>query len=165
MSFYSPGVVKSSERLALFIFDPIFKLSKDGRVKPNAFSHVRTRGRSVQRDDIATPNELISFTKSFLSNKPERVWKGVLLASCEDIRAIKLYDSINKYVCVYDTGEKDNPAHAEIGQSQYVIEEADNNELRFELLKAFDNGVLTESILYKNGTIMKSLPLDLQLRN
>lgn len=164
MSFFSPGVVQSNEHVALFIFDPIFKLSKDGKAKPNAFSHVKSKGRSVQRHDIATNDELISFTNNFLKDKGDRVWKGVLLASCDVIRAIKLHDSINRSLCVYDTAEKDNPAHAEIGQSQYVIEEADSNELRYELLKAFNEGVLTDSVLYKNGAIWNSLPLELKSR-
>lgn len=164
MSFYSPGVVESSEQLALFIFDPIFKLDKNGKAKPNAFSHIKSKGRSVQRHDIAKNNELISFANNFLTGQNDRVWKGVLLANCDAVRAIKLNDSTNRFLCVYDTAEKENPAHAEIGQSQYIIEEADNNELRHELLCAFNNGILTDSTMYKNGAIWNALSIELRQR-
>lgn len=158
MSYFSPGVINDNELLALFIFLPIFHISKkNGNVKPNAFSHVHHRGRSIQRHDIATNNELGVFVDSFLTQDTERIWEGVLLANSSDIKAIKFPNSNNRTACVYDTAREKNFAHAEIGQSQYVINEEDRNELRSELLTAFNKGVLTNPASYKNGAIWNSL--------
>lgn len=163
MSYFSPGFVNDNEQLALFIFLPIFHVSKkDGKVKPNAFSHVHHKGRSIQRHDIATSNELGVFVDGFLTQDTERTWKGVLLANCSDIKAIKFPNSNNRTACVYDTAREKNFAHAEIGQSQYVINEEDRNELRHELLKAFNDGVLINSANYKDGVLWDSLVPELR---
>jgi hypothetical protein len=163
MSEHSPGVVENSEQLALFVFHPMHHIDKNGNAKPNIFSHVHSTGRSVQRDTVATTNEIIGFAHKFLDADERRIWKGVLLAKCNDLRDIMTSDS-NRSVCIYDTAEKSNPSHAEIGQTQRIIEEADQVELRHDLLVAFGEGKILPPTLYRQGTIWESLPTEIQTR-
>jgi len=163
MSKHSPGVVENSENLALFVFLPMHNIDKNGKAKPNIFSHVHLKGRSVQRDTIASEAELVNFATNFLGDEAERVWKGVILAKCDDVRNIKLENSQNRSVCVYDTSEENNPAHAEIGQTQH-IEEADKIELRHDLFVAFGNGNIIPPSTYKQGAIWQKLSIEHQSR-
>lgn len=162
MSRYSPSVVDNSEYISLFVFLPIHK-TKNGNALPSIFSHVHLKGRSVQRDNIATETELVDFTHNFLKADIKRVWEGVLLAKCDDIRNIKLDQTLNRSVCIYDTALESNPAHGEIGQTQH-IEEADQNELRHQLLVAFGNGNIIKPNNYWQGSIWNALPIDIQSR-
>jgi hypothetical protein len=61
-------------------------------------------------------------------------------------------------VCVYDTAEEHNPAHGEMAQSQYIIEEADRAELRHDLFQAFSKGMPVHPRQYREGTILEQLP-------
>lgn len=139
-------------------------VGKTEALKPSIFSHVYLKGCSIQRHDIATTLELVSFASKFLDDNKNQAWKGVLLAKCDDLRNIKVGGTSKRSVCAYDTAEKENPAHGEIGQTQYIIEEADKNELRHDLITAFGNGNIIQPILYRSGTVWNNLPQNLQTR-
>lgn len=160
MSKFSPNVVDNNETLARFIFSPMH-LGKKGEIKPAIFSHVHDRGCSIQRDSIATSEELIEFAKDFLNADEKHSWEGVLLAECSKVREIKCGNVDNRAVCIYDTANKNNPAHGEMAQSQY-IEEADKIELRHDLFQAFNNNnpILPEK--YREGKIFEQLPHNLK---
>lgn len=163
MSKHSLGVVEDSEQLALFIFLPMLQVDKTGKAKPNVFSHVHKKGRSVQRDELATSKELTNFVTSFLEAGNDRIWKGVLLGQCGEVRNLKDISSTNRAVCVYDTAERKNPAHAELCQSQH-ISEADGPTLRAALFEAFGKGVIKSPHEYRDGGIWKSLSDNLRSR-
>ena len=78
---------------------------------------------------------------------------GTLESSCKSIREIQLRDKAIRVLAVYDTAENGNPAHAEIFQTEHVVDEIDRPELRFEMLKSFSNGVLTEPGAYRAGAL------------
>lgn len=164
MSKYSPYAVENSEILARFVFSPMHVHQKTGDVKPSIFSHVFSVGCSIQRDSLATDKELISFASIFLDGDDKRSWKGVLLAECDELRGIRAEDSVNRAVCVYDTADRENPAHGEIGQTQYVINEADRVELRHALFTAFRNGTVTAPHEYRGGVVWKNLREELRAR-
>jgi len=163
MSVHSPGIVGDTEQLALFVFQPMHHIDKSGKAKPNIFSHVHRKGRSIQRDSVAEPNELVTFARDFLAADEGRVWKGVLLAKCGDVRNIRANDSVDRAVCVYDTAEKKNPAHGEMTQTQHVVE-ADEIELRHDLLAVFGGGVIAAPAQYRDGIVWHSLSPQLQAR-
>jgi hypothetical protein len=163
MSKYSPGVVDNSEILARYIFLPI-QIDKKGKILPSAFSHAHSRGCSIQRDSVADYRELFTFVNDFLNQKSNRSWKGVLLGHCRDIRNIMADQSDHRTVCVYDTAEPNNPAHGELCHSQYVVDEADQVELRDSLFFAFGNGNLISPLQYRNGEIWNGLEQSLQDR-
>jgi len=159
MSQFSPNTVDNSENLARFIFSPIH-VDRKGRIKPSIFSQIFTTGCSIQRDGIATSNELIDFTQKFLSGDDNRLWKGVLIAKSETVR--KIVNSLkNQAICVYDTAEMDNPAHAEMMIS-YNIAETDRAELTARLYEVFDNQNPISPEKYRNGEIWQELPSDLK---
>ena len=165
MSKHSPRVVADSAHLAIFVFHPIQHISKKtGRVKPNVFSHVKTRGRSIQRDDIASDKEMIDFVRAFLAGGEDRVWKGLLVAKCHDVRNIEA-DTPNKRraVCVYDTANPGNSSHGELCQTRH-ISEADQPELRAMLYAAFGEGVISSPNKYRNGAVWAELAPELQAR-
>lgn len=155
---HSPGAIESSEILTRFIFSPVHVRKKIGDVMPSAFSHANTSGCSVQRENLATANELTLWLKKYLENNTEHRWVGTLNCTSDSIKAFSLNDSSNRAVGVYDTAECENPAHAEIFKTEYVIEEADSLEVKRELLRKFNSGVLTKPTKYRSGHLFSSLP-------
>jgi len=131
-------------------------------MKPSLFSHVHKLGCSIQRETIATTSELYIFLSKFMRADVRRTWHGVAIAECKQAREIVLDGSGNRAVCVYDTAESTNPAHAELFQTQYVIDEADELEIRRKLLDIFS--VRFNPDKYRNSELLERLDLDLQDR-
>lgn len=163
MSKHSPRTVEESEQLARFVFSPMHVNRKTGEIMPSIFSHVHEKGCSIQRDSVAGTNEIGKFVESFLSNKSDRAWVGVLTSPCQNVRGIRV-ETDARGVCVYDTAEPGNPAHAEMCQTQYVIGDADRLELRNKLLAAFGDGVVIKPQEYRTGTVLAALPQELRAR-
>lgn len=163
MSKYSPRPVGEDEMLAMFAFKPI-QIDKKGRLKPGLFDHAFKEGRSIQRDSIATEAEIFTFVSKMLDSREDFVWKGLVLAKCHAVRDIKIENSAKRAACVYDTANKENPAHGEICQTQHIIDEADRIELRHDLLAAFGNGEMAPPMQYRNGTIWSKLPENFRAR-
>ena len=163
MSSYSSGPVSASESLARFIFSPVH-VRPNGSLKPSVFSHVASKGCSIQRDSIASSTEIGTFIVAFLSSNESLGWLGLLIGRCEYVREIRVGDSIHPAVCVYDTGNSDNPSHGEMGQTHYVVNEADGPELRRRLFVAFNNGEMTQPTGFRAGQIWSELPLTLRDR-
>ena len=105
--------------------------------------------------------ELTSFLASFLKAGDDRTWHGVLVAKCKDIREIKLKVSAQQGLCVYDTSERPNPAHAEMFQSHFWNDNGDANEIRALLWAAFNNGIPIPPEEYYSGTILSALSSEL----
>ena len=120
----------------------------------------------MQRDDVATDDELIAFVRSFLLAKENRAWIGVVSSSCDSIRAISAPAGKKRAVCVYDTAESHNQAHAEMFQTRHVSQasEADALEVRRSLFAAFGNGAIGDRQMYKQGAIWNGLSAELQAR-
>lgn len=163
MGVHSPGVIDDSEMLARFVFSP-YQVDKKGRLKPSAFSHVYDKGCSIQRDTMVKNDEVLAFVTQFLEKRADHVWKGLLLAECSTVRKILTNNASRRAVCVYDTAEKNNPAHGEICQTHHVIDEDDKVELRHDLLAAFGNEVIVQPAQYRNGSVWNKLPHSFQVR-
>lgn len=149
-SKYSAKPVEDTELLTRFAFTPIHFNERNGKLKPSIFSQIASNGCSIQRENLASNAEL----KLWLNNKFARdgiKWQGVVQARCDDVRQIMVEDSTKRALAVYDTAEKENPSHAEIFQTQYVIDEADGPEIRHRLFKAFGNGEVTKPIDYRES--------------
>jgi len=162
VSWYSPQAISDSEELTRFVFLPMH-VDRRGNVKPNFFDYVHSHGCSVQRTAMATLDELVYFVESFLARKSDSVWLGAVSASCREIRAIR-YDDDSRAVCVYDTGERRNPAHGELFATRYDIEEADGPELRARLRAAFNVGTIVGRQHYHDGTVWAGLTPAAQAR-
>ena len=156
MSKHSPGFVSDEEKLTRFVFDPVH-LKRNGGIKPSIFSHVSTYGCSIQRESIVLDNELIQFLRNFLNKNPRQSWHGILTGECSSLRKVLVDSSGQRALCIYDTAEEDNPAHAEIHQSQYVVDEAGPAELRAKLFEIFNNGENTTPSEYRSGTVLAKL--------
>ena len=157
MSPHSSGPVTANESLARFVFSPLH-IRSNGSLKPSVFSHVATRGCSIQRDSIASSAEIRSVIESFLSANENQAWLGLLICRCEYVREIRVGETNRPAVCVYDTGNSGNPSHGEMGQTHYVIDEADGPELRSRLLAAFNHGEMTLPTDFRAGEIWSELP-------
>lgn len=163
MSKHSACPVCESETLARFVFLPIHINERTGQLKPSCFSHVHSKGCSIQRDSVARLDELLTFVETFLGRKDEYVWRGVLCGGCRDVRSIKAIEG-HRAVCVYDTAEPENPAHGELCQTHYIIEEADQLELKRNLFAAFGDGSIIQPSEYRNGAVWQQLPQHLRAR-
>lgn len=162
MSKFSPGVVKDDELLSLFIFLPI-QVNRKGVVKPSVFDHVHSKGRSIQRDTVANLLELKNFVQAILSGGEDRGWIGVITAKCLKVRNVTIAPEVARAICVFDTAEPGNPAHAELCRAR-VMDEADKVELRSELWKAFNADSVTRPSEYRNGQVWASLNDELRSR-
>lgn len=150
---HSQKPVSDDEVLTRFIFSPIHVSKKNGKVLPSAFSHAATKGCSVQRENLATLAELQSWLGTYSKKNSAHTWMGTLACDSKLIRGIQLNDMPHRIMAVYDTAEEQNEAHAEIFQTEYVIEDSDRIEARAELLKRFDNGILTQPPAYRAGAL------------
>lgn len=112
----------------------------------------------MQRADIASANELALWLKTYLESNAAHRWMGTLNCDLAAIKELTLNESAHRAVGVYDTAEFENPAHAEIFKTEYVIEEADALEVKRGLLKKFNNGVLTTPTQYMSGDLFNGLP-------
>jgi hypothetical protein len=148
MSRFSPGRVEADELIVRFGFHPIHFDKRSG-LKPSIFSHAETRGCSVQRDKHALEAELARFVSNFLEGDDRRSWRGVVTAACSTLRGIRIDDRRNQGVCIYDTAEKNNPAHGEFGWSSLPLGDGDANELRAKLMQAFGGGNIIAPTAYR----------------
>jgi IMP cyclohydrolase len=114
---------------------------------------VATKGCSVQREAIASTDELKQWIGSYQHKNTDHTWMGTLASDCRSLRGIQLSDKTNRVVAVYDTAERENPAHAEIFQTEHVIDDADRLELRAEIYKRFGNGALIIPSAYRSGAL------------
>src|SRR5205823_7520269 len=126
---------------------------KKGNAKPSAFSHVSTKGCSIQRDTLASDTEPSVLVKKFIA-QPNANWKGVMTAPCEAVRSLTAPDSDKRAVCVFDTAEKDNHAHAELCQTEHIVE-ADELEVRRTLLSVFGDGKIVAPADYRGGALLR----------
>lgn len=160
-SEHSIGPVTDQEILVRIATSPLF-VDKAGKIKPNIFSHIFTVGCSVQREGLATNKELIELISKFVASKADNAWEGALIAKCSELRGIFVKSNNSRAVCIYDTAEKENPAHAEISQAQIAMSEEDITELRHDIFVAFGNGVPTLPTAYRQSAIWNSLPAGLK---
>lgn len=108
----------------------------------------------MQRDEKAKVPELVQWLDSYREKNTEHVWLGTLACASQAVRSVVLGDKPNRVLAIYDTAEPTNQAHAEIFQTEHVIDESDQIELRKELLQRFCNGVLTIPASYRSGALL-----------
>jgi hypothetical protein len=152
MSDLSPCPVNDSEYIARFVFDPMH-ITRKRALKPSFFDYVFDKGCSVQRDSIAPNGEVLRFIAGFVRKNPKAEWLGVVSAKCAELRSIVAPESGHRALCVYDTAEEGNPAHAEMCSTRYIVEEADRLEVSRHLMAAFGDGVIQERASYRRGGI------------
>jgi hypothetical protein len=76
---------------------------------------------------------------------------------CDKVRAIRLDGKEYKTACVYDTAEVSNPAHAEIGLTRHALEEANQAEMRRQLMLAFNCNSPLSPESYRNGEVLNHI--------
>lgn len=132
-------------------------MARNGKPKPSLFSHVATRGCSVQRADQATADEMAGFVTNFLTAQSNGAWLGVVSAQCGRVRKLVIEEKQGKLFCVYDTAEAQNPSHAEIFQTKYAVDEGNENEIRRILMDLFHSERPVDPSTYESGAIWKRL--------
>lgn len=154
MSPYSQYPVKDSEKVARFVFSPLSFNEKTQKVKNNIFGHAFTKGCSIQRENLASDDEIRDFKDNFIAKVAGQLWSATLVADCASLRSITLPGQSVRSMCVYDTAEKDNPAHGEFFQSQsHKLGPEDILELRHELFRVFDIENPIKPASYRGGRI------------
>ena len=151
MSEFSSGPIESTENLARFVFSPLH-LTKKGEIKPSLFSHVFNKGCSIQRDSIATNGELGVFIENFLAKDTKFKWEGAVIGKSEDLKKLLIESSKTRALCLYDTAEKVNISHGEIHKAS-DMDEADEVELRHDLLKVFKSDLKFSPSSYRDGNL------------
>lgn len=89
MSKYSTSPINDEEFITRFVFSPLH-VRKTGEIKPNIYDHIIDKGCSIQREDLASHQEIVSFISAFLEKinkkktkeKDKIKWHSVLSAKC-----------------------------------------------------------------------------------
>lgn len=147
-----------------FVFLPMHVDKKTGLLMPNFTDHVFTAGFSVQRNEMARLKELQDCVKGFLANKEKAAWLGVVVASVDELRACRISGGSEVAFGIYDSAEKNNPAHAEIAATRYAIEDPDRMEAQKHLLDCFGSGKLIPRESFFDGKVWNGLSTSLQQR-
>lgn len=151
-STVSPHCVDSEELLSRFIFSPIH-VNKHGKPKASAFSHVTTRGCSVQREGLASNQELLKWLAAYRTSNPGHSLLSVASAKCADVRALRFSKCNERSVAVYDTAIPENAAHAELMQTEHGLDESDDIETRRQLLTLFTGSPAQTRSEYRQGLL------------
>jgi hypothetical protein len=155
VSKYSPSPVLSAEILVRFVLHPMHVNEKTGEIKASLFSHVEGKGCSVQRELWATNTELSLFLKKVCPAEAKTSWFGVVSATAGQIRTLQVAGDSRQTFWVYDTAEKDNPSHAEVGRAMNELKTEDIQELRYELMKLFSPSTqLIKPLHYRDGVLL-----------
>ena len=148
----SPGPVKDEEIVTRFLFDPLHRSSRNGKLKPSVFSHVANKGCSIQREQFSNDADCANLVRNFLGGGNGRVWWGVVSAKVADIRAIRVPPPKGTIsVCVYDSPDGDNDAHGELCRAGTYADESDANLLRAQMFEVF--GAVTTEKSYRDGRV------------
>jgi hypothetical protein len=151
VSKHSPNVITGDELIARHVISPVHVMP-DGKFKPSLFSHVFNKGCSVQREDHAEDPIVAHVVTQLAEAARDGGWFGMVFASAKDIRNICISSTCDRAVCLYDTAEPNNAAHAEIFLSRPIVD-ADDNEIRAALHKCFGDGVYQKPEGYRDGRI------------
>ena len=118
----------------------------------------------MQRENFATTSDLNgAVQKILLGGAATMAWLGSVNASAREIRNLCL-ERGDRAICLYDTAEADNHAHAEMFYSR-AIEEADAAELRNDLYSIFGKGAITKKAdEYRGGSVWAALTPEMQSR-
>ncbi len=159
VSRYSPSPVDNEELLTRFLFHPIH-ISNRGAIKPAAFSHVFSKGLSLNRERIATTEILITWFVEQMDNhaKANWTWHSIVGASCGLIRSITNDNNSKRSFCIYDSAEATNLAHAEIFACCEVVDDEDRGELRKQLFDAFNANHPIYPASYRDGSFLTNVP-------
>lgn len=122
-SEFSPGIVLDEELLYQQIVDPTHIAPSGEGLKPVAFQDSSNKGLSVNRVNHSTVQTLIQRgvdrAEKFNRENPERptrtLW-GFAKFQAERVRQIIAEHVGNRAFYVYDTGNPDDPSHADICQ-------------------------------------------------
>lgn len=164
ISTYSPGPIEKDELIGRMVCSPMHVHRNRKELKPNFFDHAFSFGLSVQRLKHASQEELIELISGFLSPKEDRVWLGYVSCSFKSLQMLESGSTGKRMFCVYDSGEENNPAHAEIGSS-HRINEADRIEHRVQLMRAFGDGEIDSRESLCSGSVFTGLEDKLRERS
>jgi hypothetical protein len=130
-------------------------------VKDGLFAHVCSQGLSVQRENLATDQELADFVTDFLERQVKWAWVGVLTAPVSAFRSLEREGF--RDVCAYDTGERTNPSHGEL-MSARTNSEDDKIRVRKAVKDLFRPDTVTPREAFRQGQVWRMLSPDHQAR-
>lgn len=147
VSAYSPGRVDPAEVITKLIVDPIHL--DEGQLSPVAFMDAYSIDLSVFREQLATDAEIqiainqIKATGLKKSAPQLRSVVGVAQTTVAKLRNAIFSDSRDRMFFVYDTGEKDKPAHASVFTPERVkSSKSDQRAARKILHAAFSETII-----------------------
>ena len=150
-SAHSPGVVEHGEQLARVLFHPHFVDPISGELKPNVASDVKSRGASCDRLSHCTLDDALARARTrtdkknaerhaaAVSSGKEFVAHNVAGAAVVNVHEVRaILEGGTKMLGVFDTGQAENAAHADI--CQVDLDGERGRDARFELFKLFKRG-------------------------
>ena len=139
ISANSNGPVDDQETLGRRIFSPEHT-NNDGTIKPTAFkiSDIAKRGLSLTRVHQTTYKDELNRYEHMAQRCPnQRVTYLMATAKCDTLRSVKTNEG-DRWLCVFDSGTSDNPAHAQATAPNHFSEPYLRG-LRNQLIDAFNS--------------------------
>jgi hypothetical protein len=115
---YSPGKVGEEEILLRLLYYPFHREKDTGDLKPTAFDDVLNKGLSTNRRSHTTREELEAQAEASIekarNDGKDRSLAGVIEFPVGHLRSIRVPDTEDRALCVYDTAEQFNRSHADV---------------------------------------------------
>lgn len=149
---FSPGPVLNEEILIRHIFSPLHFDQETRTLKPAAFADIWGVGFSVTRQAHSTLEQFKSLTAFLLGIKqqknPQAELVCLLSISVDTMRAMRCSSDNGRLLCVYDTGSKSNPAHADLCTPRIPPNREEKAALRDVLTESFAVGCVDLNVLF-----------------
>lgn len=139
------GAPKDREKLARLLhskivepdFDPL-RRSDFFPPKNGKFSNEcgKSDGSSVVRTDGLSDDQIRQMAQAQAERRPGRTQQGALVATCRDLRKIRLDDAAHQQVFIYDDPLEDEPRHAVV-RGDERLDRPDQDALREEIRETF----------------------------
>lgn len=163
LSEHSPGLIGDEETILRVVCVPMHVHSKKAVLKSSFFSHIASYGASVQRLEHSKDDELVACVEGLVSGAENRVWLGYVQTTAQAIRGLEVRKGGEQSLCVADAALASNRAHAEI-HCAYRIPEADQIELRVELMNVFGAGAVLNRRSIRGGAVWDAVQDGLKAR-
>lgn len=160
VSDFSPGLVVNKELLLRLLLAPQH-MNKRRAPRAAALTDAETHGLSLFRDKYASDQEIIAQAEKLVQrargSNPKAGVFGVLQIAAEQVRDYCHPQDSSQSYCIYDTGLKEVPSHAEIFQRVANVDPALCEDRRRELFSLVCTGFIPVAD-FRNGILSHLAP-------
>ncbi|MGC5830111.1 hypothetical protein LDP08_06025 [Ralstonia pseudosolanacearum] len=156
-SQFSPGIVQNHETVARQVVHPTFFNDETQKIKPSWFDDITSRGFSTDRLHHTTIEDAakraLDRVEEWNKKNPEKTPRSLHSFGSLPVERIRSVECEGQRAFgVYDTGEKDNPAHADVCQVIPYKQSIEARDIRFQLYDMTNSLPITASAAANQST-------------